>query len=204
MDGEQTKVVQDWSRRAKEKTIEMQRDCTSHTNNVTTFLFVWYPFYISPFPRQYYYFSMFKSTKPLPPPQNFRANRPDELVELPKKDIGPLPPNVFVAPDAPADKPGPNWLRMVCVSDTHNTTDANNYPVPEADILGKRLSKALRYRPWQQRIVNLKFNTNTDILVRSACRRLYKDGHNRSDRPVYLLAEIPHSHPYQDCRCWKP
>ncbi|KAG0279102.1 hypothetical protein BGZ95_002238, partial [Linnemannia exigua] len=36
---------------------------------------------------------------------------------------------------APADKPAPNWLRMVCISDTHNTTDSNNYPIPEADIL---------------------------------------------------------------------
>lgn len=46
-----------------------------------------------------------------------------------------LPPNVYFGPEVPANKPGPNWLRMVCVSDTHNMTDANNYPIPEADIL---------------------------------------------------------------------
>lgn len=64
------------------------------------------------------------------------------------QDAGTLPPNVYVASTAPANKPGPNWLRMVCISDTHNTTDANNYPIPEADILGKRLSRAPRYGPW--------------------------------------------------------
>ncbi|KAF9356581.1 Metallophosphoesterase mpped2 [Mortierella sp. AD094] len=47
----------------------------------------------------------------------------------------PLPPNVYIVPNVPVEKPGPNWLRVVCISDTHNTTDANNYPIPEADVL---------------------------------------------------------------------
>ncbi|KAF9200320.1 metallophosphoesterase domain-containing protein 1 [Podila verticillata] len=79
--------------------------------------------------------STFKFSKPKPPPQNFRGTRPEDPVELPQQDVGPLPPNVYVASTAPANKPAPNWLRMVCISDTHNTTDANNYPLPEADIL---------------------------------------------------------------------
>ena len=67
-----------------------------------------------------------------------------------------LPPNTFMAPyaPAPADKPAPNWLRMVCISDTHNTTDANNYPIPEADILGKRLLKAPTNGSWLLLIEN--------------------------------------------------
>ncbi|KAH7044410.1 Metallo-dependent phosphatase-like protein [Linnemannia elongata] len=79
--------------------------------------------------------SILKSSKPKPPPQNFRASRPEQPVELAEEDVWALPPNVYWAATAPANKPAPNWLRMVCISDTHNTTDANNYPVPEADIL---------------------------------------------------------------------
>ncbi|KAF9932783.1 Metallophosphoesterase mpped2 [Linnemannia zychae] len=76
--------------------------------------------------------------KPKPPPQNFRNARRGKMEEPPKQpmeDIWEFPPHVYVAPLAPAKKPAPNWLRMVCVSDTHNTTDANNFTVPEADIL---------------------------------------------------------------------
>ncbi|KAG0017187.1 hypothetical protein BGZ80_008541 [Entomortierella chlamydospora] len=46
-----------------------------------------------------------------------------------------FPPNVYMVPNVPVEKPGPNWLRVVCISDTHNTTDANNYSIPEADVL---------------------------------------------------------------------
>lgn len=91
--------------------------------------------------------SIFKFTKPHPAPQNFRVIRPEELVEPPMEEIEPLLPNVYVALGKLADKPGPNWLRMVCISDTHNTTDANTYHIPEADILGKRL-KAWRHGPF--------------------------------------------------------
>ncbi|KAG0369149.1 metallophosphoesterase domain-containing protein 1 [Gamsiella multidivaricata] len=80
------------------------------------------------------------SSKPHPPPQNFR-NLHRERMEAENGDNGSntpsasLPPNTYIAPDMPAEKPGPNWLRMVCISDTHNMTDINNYSIPEADIL---------------------------------------------------------------------
>lgn len=89
--------------------------------------------------------SMF--SKPKPPPQNFRViHRPKQEGSSVRMEAStthsdtPLPPNVYISPHVPAEKPGPNWLRMVCISDTHNTTDANNYPIPEADILGKPLT----------------------------------------------------------------
>ncbi|KAF9356580.1 metallophosphoesterase domain-containing protein 1 [Mortierella sp. AD094] len=81
--------------------------------------------------------SMF--SKPNPPPQNFRVlhrQGQDEDMDMDvDKPATPLPPNVYMEPNVPVEKPGPNWLRMVCISDTHNTTDVNNYPIPEADIL---------------------------------------------------------------------
>ncbi|KAF9108508.1 hypothetical protein BGX27_008326 [Mortierella sp. AM989] len=79
-------------------------------------------------------------SKPNPPPQNFRAiHRQEQDNEDMSMDVDepsiPLPSNVYLVPNVPPNKPAPNWLRMVCISDTHNTTDANNYPIPEADIL---------------------------------------------------------------------
>ncbi|KAF9939234.1 metallophosphoesterase domain-containing protein 1 [Modicella reniformis] len=76
--------------------------------------------------------------KPKPPPQNFRVIHrpaPEGTGAEHNAPSQPLPPNVYISPDVPVNKPAPNWLRMVCISDTHNTTDANNYMIPEADIL---------------------------------------------------------------------
>ncbi|KAF8986361.1 metallophosphoesterase domain-containing protein 1 [Entomortierella lignicola] len=84
---------------------------------------------------------MFSNSNPNPaPPQNFRGLHRQEQAESNMDmdiddSIPSLPPNVYIVPNVPADKPAPNWLRMVCISDTHNTTDFNNYSIPEADIL---------------------------------------------------------------------
>jgi len=97
-------------------------------------------------------FSFF--SKPKPPPRTFEIIHP-EIPEPPKQEIGPLPPNVYLASDAPSEKPAANWLRMVCISDTHNTTDANNYSIPQADILGEKRSTALKCREGCQRTKNI-------------------------------------------------
>ncbi|CAJ0760887.1 1450_t:CDS:10, partial [Entrophospora sp. SA101] len=33
------------------------------------------------------------------------------------------------------DKPAPDWIRFVCVSDTHNMVNSRNFTVPEGDVL---------------------------------------------------------------------
>ncbi|KAG0278993.1 metallophosphoesterase domain-containing protein 1 [Linnemannia gamsii] len=68
-------------------------------------------------------------------PNHIRHHRTSELFAQTMEEFEPLLPNVHVAFGRLVDKPGPNWLRMVCISDTHNKTDANNYHIPEADVL---------------------------------------------------------------------
>ncbi|CAI2194029.1 13245_t:CDS:2, partial [Funneliformis geosporum] len=40
---------------------------------------------------------------------------------------------IYFAPNVP-EKPSSEWTRFVCVSDTHNTIDPNNYQVPDGDV----------------------------------------------------------------------
>ncbi|GJJ78465.1 hypothetical protein EMPS_10824 [Entomortierella parvispora] len=77
--------------------------------------------------------SIFSRNNAPPAPRTFEIIHP--VIPEPKQDIGTFPPNVYLASDAPSKKPAANWLRMICISDTHNTTDINNYPIPDADVL---------------------------------------------------------------------
>ena len=135
---------------------------------------------------------MFSKAKP--PPQNFRDLRRQQKAEgftveakVPDEDLS-LPPNVYIS-NVPAEKPGPNWLRMVCISDTHNMTDANNYPIPEADILGKRCHGSVSdYNDrdlYRLLYACLELGLFPDqegktCNIDSACWRLYQDGYDGS------------------------
>ncbi|CAJ0646794.1 16262_t:CDS:2 [Entrophospora sp. SA101] len=43
--------------------------------------------------------------------------------------------NVYHSRTEIPDKPAPDWIRFVCVSDTHNMVNSRNFTVPEGDVL---------------------------------------------------------------------
>ncbi|CAG8751471.1 14856_t:CDS:2, partial [Acaulospora morrowiae] len=45
-----------------------------------------------------------------------------------------LPYKMYIGSEVPS-KPSPNWTRFVCVSDTHNTVNSENFHLPDGDIL---------------------------------------------------------------------